>query len=159
MIPAGQNAATFSIAIKGDTQYELNELLRLQLVSASNSQDSTAIASSSQGGRATITITNDEPAPTVIHAGETLTVPLALAGGQFTVEAGGKLEQSGSQAAITWSGADDLTIDNAGVINGGTNSHRAVTIVADTTKSLTINNLAGGLISGELFAEGPRQVR
>ncbi|MGP9814671.1 ExeM/NucH family extracellular endonuclease, partial [Rhodopseudomonas sp. NSM] len=59
------------------------------------------------------------------------------------IAAGGTLAVSGN--AIIWQGGGDAVLDNAGEIEG---SSRALTTTAGATGSLTVNNLAGGVIRG-----------
>jgi hypothetical protein len=149
-IPDGQASTTVTVMVKRETLYEVDETFRLVLDSGSNSNGGTVVVG--QNAIATGTIQNDDAMPGTIHAGETVTAPVFVDGANnhLIVEEGGSLIVTTWEIAVTWRGSDgDVVIDNAGLIANSDPARSVLESVDDTGGSLTINNLATGVIRGQ----------
>ncbi|ABD05515.1 Hemolysin-type calcium-binding region [Rhodopseudomonas palustris HaA2] len=145
VIPAGQSTATVTLTIAGDIEIESSETVILELTAVSNAEANTALGS---GAVATGIIANDD---LTLAAGQTLVVPLVIAGSEhFVVEAGATV-QSGLQFADLTTGA---ALDNAGTILSDTGSVPVAGTSQLTTGDITILNRETGVIRAAEFGSG-----
>ncbi|MGV3551913.1 beta strand repeat-containing protein [Rhizobium sp.] len=151
LIRDGQSSATFSITLTGDQRFEMDELFRLVIISAENTEVGAVITSGQE--TAYVTITNDENAVTSIGEGEISEGQIVIdADDHVTIAAGGKVAATGA-ATILWTGTTtEAILDNAGKI--GSDNLNKVFDLNGVTGKLTINNALGGEIVGGFDAGG-----
>ncbi|WP_119462595.1 calcium-binding protein [Rhodospirillaceae bacterium SYSU D60014] len=149
-IPAGQSSAAVTITVAGDTVFEIDETVTLEIETATNAEAPVAVAPQSV---ATGTIVNDDDYRTIL-AGQTVTAPIVLTGDDhFVVEAGGELIVQGGIGTygVTWQGTDsNVVIDNAGLMKVEDGGRLIYFAYNQAGGSLTINNLEGGVMEGEI---------
>ncbi|MBB5751157.1 beta strand repeat-containing protein [Prosthecomicrobium pneumaticum] len=142
-IAPGESSAVVSIVLSGDVDVEPAETFELTLTSVSNGTESVAI----DPARATAvaTVLNDDPL--VIADGETRTTQVKLTGTDtLVIEHGGTLSVlSGSPVGFVGP-MTDVTVDNSGVIDGGTGSAFEANLEQVGPVFFTIWNREGAII-------------
>ena len=141
-IADGQDSATISVTISGDTRFEADDFFQLVLTSVDNAPVGAVIDSS--GASAFVTIANDDPMPNAVPPGDLAEGRITMSGTNLYSIGKGAVLYDASESPLLWTGANSYAVlNNDGTIRGDSS---ALTVDGSAQGTLVINNSQSGAI-------------